>query len=230
MSNTPIIKKIVNFAYEKFTKNPGEFLLISGMIGWAASCVNQTVAILINDKIPKKQKYFLIPQEITDGIVNVLLFAIFTRSFTRIGERLAETGRMLTPKLKNTLVNEFKLGDKLGKSDFNIKNIAQMQDSSLGYKENFSSEFKQFHTGVGFIFSAIGSVISCDFVTPFVRNKIASNRQKASLEKDKAQQESIQPYLPALPAQNKPDKDNRVVKPVTVNLPPRITTGGGMRI
>jgi hypothetical protein len=229
MSNTPMIKRIANFAYEKFTKNPGEFLLISGMISWAASCVNQTVAILINDKIPKKQKYFLIPQEITDGIVNVILFAVFTRSFTRIGERLVETGRMLTPKLKNTLLNEFKVGDKLGKTNFNIKNTDQMNELCPNkYNEKFSNEFKQFHTGVGFMFSAIGSVISCDFVTPFVRNKIASSRQKQALEKDKQQQESFQPYTPILPAQNRFGTDD-YKKQASLNSP-IIKTGGSMRV
>ena len=213
MANTPFVKRIANFAYEKFTKNPGEFLLISGMIGWAASCFNQTMAIIFNEKIPKEQKYFLIPQEITDGIVNVCLFAVFTRSCTRLGEKLVETGKLLTPKLKKTLVEDFKVGDKIGNIKFNIKELKQMDDSlpeaAKETSEKFRTEFNQFHKGISFAFSTMGSVISYDLVTPFVRNKIASHRQKAALERDKAKQELQLPDVTTnILAQNSLSMDN----------------------
>lgn len=216
MNKPPMMKQIANFFFDKFGKNPGEFLLVSGMIAWAASCVNQLVAILINKKIPKEQKYFLIPQEITDGIVNVILFAVFTRSFTRVGERLVETGRLLTPKLRKTLVEDFKLGDKLGKVDFNIKDISQMNETNKeAFKEEFSSDFKKFSAGITFTFSTIGSIISCDFVTPFVRNKIAANRQKKALARDKELLDLQKAHTPILPAQNDiktPEKDKSETK------------------
>lgn len=216
MNKPPMIKQIANFFFDKFAKKPGEFLLIAGTIGWAASCVNQLVAILINKEIPKEQKYFLVPQEITDGIVNVILFAVCTRSFTRIGERLVETGRMLTPKLRKTLVEEFKLSDRLGKTDFNIKEIPQMNEiNKETFKEEFSSDFKKFFAGVSFAFSTFGSVVSCDFVTPFVRNKIAAGRQKKALARDKELLDLQKAYTPILPAQNDitaPEKDKPETK------------------
>lgn len=201
MSKPPMSKQIANFFFDKFGKNPGNFLLVSGMIAWGASCVNQLVAVLINKKIPKEQKYFLIPQEITDGIVNVLLFAVFTRSFTRVGERLVETGRMLTPELREELVKK-NLGEKLGKADFNIKETEYMQELSSQFDEDFSKKFNNFYKGASFVFSTIGSIISCDFVTPFVRNKIAAGRQKKALARDKELFELQKINTPILPAQN----------------------------
>lgn len=227
MANTPFVKKVANFAYENFTKHPGEFLLISGMISWAASCVNQIVAIALNKKIPKEQKYFLVPQEITDGIVNVTLFALFTRSFTRVGERLVETGRLL-PKNVRTKLKAF--NNELGKPDFDIeKKVPVLEETnSSGFNKTDFHKYKDFHKGIGFIFSTIGAIISCDFVTPFVRNKIASARQKAALEKDKSnQQPSIQPYVPVLPAQNKLDKNDS--KLTAINTP-HVTTSGSMKV
>ena len=93
------VKAPINFIYKHFAQNTGSFLLWSGIVGWTASCVNQVIAIVSNDKLTSKQKKFMIPQEITDGIVNTMLFAIFTRSFTKFGEKFITSGKWATKNL-----------------------------------------------------------------------------------------------------------------------------------
>lgn len=240
MNNTPLMKKAANFIYERFTKNVGSFLLWVGITGWVISCINQTVAILINDKIPTKQKKFLIPQEISDGIVNTVLFAAFTRSFTKVGEKMVQSGRLATKELRDiykTKLHEGKTIESLIKTEMekggktlNISELPVMNDKSVsGFNKEHNKKYFNFADGVSFVFSTVGSIISCDFVTPFVRNKIASARQKAYLDKQKAnEQEPIQPYLPVLPAHNKTGKDEDK-KPVNLNAI-RTTSSGSMRV
>lgn len=252
MSNTPFLKKTANFVYNKFSTNVGSFLLWAGIAGWALSCVNQTVAILINDKIPTKQKKFMIPQEIADGVINTLLFAFFTRSFTKVGEKLVQSGRLATKDLRNmykTKMHEGKTFESLikneienptkGKKAFRISELPVMNDKTVkGFNVDDNKKYFNFAAGVSFVFSTVGSIISCDFVTPFVRNKIASGRQKQyllaqeKLEKQKQDKETadlVAINTPVLPTHNKPDNDKRV-KLASVSPALRITTGGGMKI
>lgn len=203
MNKPPVMKRIANFVYEKFAGNFGNFLLISGAIGWAASCVNQTVAIMINDKIPKEQKYFLIPQEITDGIVNTLLFIGFTRTITRFGEGFVESGKWANTRIRAKL-RAHGLDKKIEEAKFNILKQPQLMPFDPKFDKKFSKEYYKFADGISFAFSTLGAVISCDFVTPFVRNKIAAHRQKQSLERDRLAMEKI--AGPAQPMQNDLDK------------------------
>lgn len=244
MDKTSFVKTIVNKAYQNFSQNPGSFLLWAGIIGWIASCVSQTVAIVSNDKISDKQKKFLIPQEITDGIVNTLLFAFFTRSLTKFGEKLVHNGKIATKTLaelyQTTKVEQFgnktikeligteveilKNGKKI-KQVFHIGETVNMIDPTEA-KGGISKIYWPFATGVIFAFSTLGSIISCDAVTPLVRNKFASYRQKQALEKDKLQKEPVMlPDPPALPAQNKPAQDSHRPKLTSIT-----SSSGSMRI
>lgn len=229
MDKTSFVKTIVNKAYQNFSQNPGSFLLWAGIIGWIASCVSQTVAIVSNDKISDKQKKFLIPQEITDGIVNTLLFAFFTRSLTKFGEKLVHNGKIATKTLaelyKTTEVDGRTIASAIKtEKNFNIGKAVNMIDPTEA-KGGISKIYWPFATGVIFAFSTLGSIISCDAVTPFVRNKIASYRQKQALEKDKLQKEPVMlPEPHALPAQNKPAQDSHRPKLTS------ITSNGSMRV
>lgn len=247
MNNTPLMKKAVNFVYEKFTKNVGSFLLWVGITGWIISCVNQTIAILINDKIPTKQKKFLIPQEISDGIINTILFAAFTRSFTKVGEKMVQSGRLATKELRDiykTKLHEGKTIESLIKTEMesinknsgkalNISELPVMNDKSVsGFNQEHNKKYFNFADGVSFVFSTIGSIISCDFVTPFVRNKIASARQKQYLlsqQNTENKQQPVDPVVinsPVLPAQNKIGTDT--YRPKVANM--ALTSKGSMRV
>ena len=68
----PLTKYVSNFFMDiknslmrSFGEDPGKMLLHTGTLGWILSSLAQVMAVVLNDKIPKKQKTFLIPQEIT---------------------------------------------------------------------------------------------------------------------------------------------------------------------
>lgn len=227
MSNTPFTKKVTNFVYKEFAGKPGKFLTCVGIVGWIASSISQTIAIITNDKIPEAQKKFLIPQEISDAIVNIISFAVITYSFTRAGEKLVESGKIASEALRNDL-KRLALDKKVCTKDFNIAKLPEINELNPKFDEKFSKNYYEVADGVSFISNIIGSVISCNLVTPLLRNKIASSRQKASLEKDKAKQESIQPYIPVLPAQNRLGIDN-YKKQASLN-PLSINTSGSIKI
>lgn len=223
MAKPPIIKQIANYVYKNFTNDPGHFLLVSGAIGWAASCVNQTVAIMINDKIPKEQKYFLIPQEITDGIVNTLLYIGITKSFNVFGKRFVESGRWASPKIRKWLEEAKK---PVCTDNFNITKQQELNPLDSKFDEKLSDEYFAFSDGIKFAFCTLGAVVSCDFVTPFVRNKIAALRQKKSLERDRIAMEKI--AGPAQPMQNDLDKEPK--KALSYYNNPYTTLNGRMKI
>ena len=113
---------------KKYGDNLGKMLIHTGVIGWILSSAAQVAAIVINDKIPKEQKMFLIPQEIADAGVNIVL---------------------RDAKLPNNLVEDF----------------------------------KKFDSGIDFISTTLGSILSCNIVTPIIRNEIAAERQKSGIAK-----------------------------------------------
>lgn len=170
----PSFNTILANIYKTYHSNPGKMLIHTGVIGWVMSSFAQIVAILVNDKIPKEQKMFLIPQEAADAAANILSFYLVTRSFTAIGNKLVKTGKWLPANVKNYLIkNNF--GDKLGKLDFDISKI------KLPYR--IKRSYKLFDNGMDVAATTAGSILSCNIITPVLRNAYASHRQKQSIEK-----------------------------------------------
>jgi len=68
-----------------FVANTGEdqarMLMKLSALAWILSSASQIAAIAWNNKLSKKEKSFLIPQEMFDGAVNVGLFLTLTQGF-----------------------------------------------------------------------------------------------------------------------------------------------------
>ena len=105
--------KCKTYLYTHYGENPGKMLVHTGVLGWILSSAAQVLAVVVNDKIPAKEKMFLIPQEFADAGVNILSFYLVTNSFTAVGNKLVKSGKLLTPKLKK-FVDEQKI-QELGK-------------------------------------------------------------------------------------------------------------------
>lgn len=223
MNILPYVKRSANYAYEHMTKNPGSMFLITGSLGWILSSIAQVTAVVINKKIDKKEKKFLIPQEIADAAVNITSFYLLTKNFTKLGEHFVKTGRLATKELRSLYKNE-KIGEqtiesllgskvsvtKNGKTklkDFDISGLKEINDKSAiaGFKQTLSEKYFHFADGITFISSIVGSIISCSIVTPIVRNKIAAHFQKKSLMKE---QKPLEPITPAVPFQHPLNNDN----------------------
>ena len=169
--NSPdsLFSKLKTYLYKNYGENPGKMLVHTGVFGWILSSMAQVGAICVNDKIPKEQKSFLIPQEIADAGINILSFYLLTTSCKNLATKLVSCGKLKSKTIKDFLKSQ-NLNDKVGKLDFNIEKL-----------DNYNSikkEYKSFKNGVDVLASVVGSIISCNIVTPILRNKYASMRQK----------------------------------------------------
>ncbi len=227
MTKPLFIEKIANTVYKEFAGKPGKFLLIVGTIGWTASAISQTIAIILNDKIPTVQKKFLIPQELADAAVNIAAFFALTRSFTKFGEKFVKSGRLATPKIREFLA-KYKLDANIGQKDFNILKTPQLNELHKDFDKGFSKAYYNLADGVSFISSTIGSVISCNIITPILRNKFASHRQKAYLAEEKEKRDTMIPAPIVLPAQNRFGIED-YKKQASLNAP-KVNTSGVMKV
>ena len=156
-------------------------LVHTGVLGWILSSAAQVAAVVFNDKISSKEKMFLIPQECADAAVNILSFYIVTNSFKAIGSKLVSTGKY---------IQKAGLEDKVGKVTTDIK-----KDMTGAIRQ----EYTDFKSGVDVITSTVGSIISCNLITPVLRNQYAASKQKEILAKRNMQKNNPeQPEKPKI--------------------------------
>lgn len=176
---------VKNYLYKNYGEAPGKMLVHTGVLGWILSSAAQVTAVVFNDKISPKEKVFLIPQECADAAVNILSFYIVTNTFKNIGSKLVSTGKLATPKIKNYIKNN-NLTDKVGKITADIK---------TGMRGDIREHYTDFKNGVDVITSTAGSILSCNIITPILRNQYAANKQKEILaRKNINTDDSPKPY------------------------------------
>lgn len=162
--------------YKNYGENPGKMLVHTGVLGWILSSLAQVSAVVFNDKISPEQKTFLIPQEMADAAVNILSFYVITSSFKNLASKLVSTGKLATKPIKDFLSkNGVSAAEHIGKLGFNIEKMANFQE--------IKNDYKPFKNGVDVVASTVGSIISCNIVTPILRNEYAARRQKKALAK-----------------------------------------------
>ena len=184
----PLTKYVSNFFMDiknslmrSFGEDPGKMLLHTGTLGWILSSLAQVMAVVLNDKIPKKQKTFLIPQEIADSGINICSFYIFTNSFTKLANKMVSTGKWRTPAI-DAFLKKYNLKKHIGSYDFNIKDLANFDE--------IKSSYKAIASGNAIAASTIGSIISCNLVTPILRNKFAAHKQQQAIARMEAVEQS----------------------------------------
>ncbi|MBQ8460666.1 hypothetical protein IJ541_11290 [bacterium] len=168
-----MFRKVINQIAKAYGHKPGKMLVHTGVIGWVLSSLAQISAIVFNDKIPKEQKMFLIPQEMADAGINIISFYLITQGFKNVANKLVKTGRWLPKSVKDFLVYKG-AADKLGKGSFDVYRSNLLTPSGL-------KRYNSFKNGIDVIGTTIGSVISCNLVTPVARNEIASDSQKKGI-------------------------------------------------
>lgn len=175
MSSASLFKGVNDYIARHYGENPGKMLIHTGVIGWVLSSAAQVAAIVINDKIPKEQKMFLVPQEMSDAAVNIASFYLITQSFKSVAAKLVNTGKW-APKVLRDFLNNNKLADKVGKADFNVFKDVQLPKET-------QSQLNSFNDGVDLVATTVGSILSCNIVTPLLRNEIAAHGQKRGIQR-----------------------------------------------
>ena len=164
-----ILEKI----YTTFLNNPGKMLIQTSVVGWALSSLAQIAAIVMNEKIPKEQKMFLVPQEFMDGVVNILSFFFVTKTFTTVANKLVNQGKWL-PKNLVDILKKSDTAKKLGKAGFDV-----LEHGNLS--KELTNDFLGWRAGIDVGATLAGSVLSCNLITPLLRNLYASKRQHGSI-------------------------------------------------
>ena len=158
--------------YKNYGENPGKMLVHTGVLGWILSAMAQVSAVVFNDKISKEQKSFLIPQEMADAAINIISFYVITSSFKNLASKLVSTGKLSTIKIKNYINSKVKNpSEYIGNLNTNIeKDFPELK-----------GDYKAFKNGVDVVASTVGSIISCNIVTPVLRNEYAAQKQREAI-------------------------------------------------
>ena len=162
-----------NYLYKHYGEEPGKMLVHTGVLSWTLSAAAQVMAIVFNDKISKKEKLFLIPQECADAGINILSFYLVTNAFTNFGTKLVKTGKLTTPLI-----------DKYIKDNKIKENEKITTDISPKMPPDVLNEFKSLKSGISVLTNTVGSILSCNILTPILRNEYAARKQKEILTKE----------------------------------------------
>lgn len=184
-----------SYIFKKYSKDPGNMLVHTGVIGWFLSSAAQIFAIAINDQLSPKEKMFLIPQEIADAVVNCVSFYTFTNGVKYIGKKLTNTGKLRNKAVSDILKDrglilekgQQRVDGKVYAGDWNF-DITKLD----GYKEHIEKDFKPFNNGVEVATGLVGSIISSNLITPIFRNYYAAHKQKSLVARSEAKQDVSQ--------------------------------------
>ncbi|MCQ2739392.1 MAG: hypothetical protein MJ237_04105 [bacterium] len=166
------------FIYKSFKDDTANMLIWTGVAGWALSSVAQIIAILVNPKFSDEKKGFLLPQEVADAAVNIASFFLITRVSRKIVLNAFKSGKFASSGVREFLnKNKNIYGDKVGKLDFNLDEVAEKFMPSKVKDEYLST--KSFATTMATIG---GGIVASNIITPILRNKVASKAQKSYIE------------------------------------------------
>ena len=175
------LQKNLNWIYENFKKDTSKMLIATGTLGWALSSLAQGLAIVANPKISNEKKSFLLPQELMDSAVNVGGFFLFTMFTKKCINKMASTGKIAPQSVRNFLNSHSEYKNKVGKLDFNLDDVLNNRPELAKVNDSYQS-YKNFVTTMGTIGA---SVLSCNIITPVIRNFTASNVQKTYIDMQK---------------------------------------------
>lgn len=192
-------KSFAETVYKQFGSSSGKMLLVTSAIGVALSTLAQAGAILFNDKYSVSQKAFMIPQELTEGVISIASLFIITTPIQMLAKKYSTTGKVLTRDLKNYM-QKHNIMDKRGSLDFNLKThiestIDGLKNSDVfikstdaeklttqNYYTNILQKYNVLEDTNSAIATAAGSILSTAVILPYLRNYSASYYQKINMK------------------------------------------------
>ena len=200
MNKEPFIRKSVNWIYKHFEKGSGAMILITSLTGMGLSTLAQTCAIIFNKKYTDKQKAFMIPQELTEGIINIGSMLLITKPTQRFVRKLVKTGKIATKKTLEYM-EESGLADKRGAKNFDIKIYIQEKLARITKSEEFKvipdsekdsflarhidvlDSYNVYADSISAITTTAGSALSIAVLAPLIRNSVAAKYQKINMNR-----------------------------------------------
>lgn len=136
----PALEKI----WKAYSEDIGRSLIHLGALGWLLSAAAQVTMIAKNKDIDKKEKQFLIPQEIADGVINVGLYYTICKGIKKGCEMMLENGVIMTKKSFDTIM-QIKQSSQSVK-DFVRGTTEYFYHSGLLKKKNSVGRLTDFYT------------------------------------------------------------------------------------
>ena len=156
--------------------NRANFLKITGVTGLVLSCLAQTCAIIFNPKINRKEKSFLVPQELADGILNSSLFWFITSKTSEFAKKLVLAKKIIPGSIDKILKNYSTGGKTFLNTEKHFLNFLEQNGGVCAKNTGLS-----LLNGAGLIGMLAGSILSVNIITPLIRNKIATYVQQNKL-------------------------------------------------
>ena len=172
----PLLKHQLGKLAGASSSKMGDILILTSIAGWFASSAAQIFGIAVNKNYTHDQKKFMITQEATDALTNIVLYFGVTKSLTALTSHMVKTGK-LAPKSIVQFMRDNKLLPFRGQFGFDITKATGFEQAGLRGAYN---GFKCFAEAAA---ATIGGVISSNIITPVVRNSYASYRQNKYKEK-----------------------------------------------
>lgn len=151
----------------------GNLLIFTSIGGWVSSSAAQIFGIATNKKYSNSQKRYMISQEAADACVNIGSYLMFTQPLVLLSSKLLSTGK-IAPKEIVDLMKATKTLAKRGQWDFDVTKLA-------GFGGKVKNTYDMFKGFTGSVAALAGGIISSNIITPILRNKIASRKQKKYL-------------------------------------------------
>lgn len=184
-------------------KNTDRVVIALGAVGLLVSMLAQLSSIKSNKKLSEEKRTFLLNQEMADGLTNTALFFGITTLLSSFAKKQLDTGKLLTPAIKkqieeasirigksfDDIIKSAKtdkkghdIGEVIKQSDIFIK-VQEMATAKIPKDEikPFQAEadtFSRTRSGLGMIATVFGSILSTNFISPIVRNKISNHMQE----------------------------------------------------
>lgn len=164
-------------------------LIVLGAFGWFVSMFAQMAGIKSNKKLSEDKKKFLLAQEKNEGICNIGLYVLFTSTLASVSESLYKKGKILSAETKKILDT---FADKNGLSSIDdvFKNAKKAKKSVVDYIKSVDKniDITPFtrKSGLGVAATIVASILSCNIVTPIIKNKMAYHalkKQEAKIPK-----------------------------------------------
>lgn len=165
--------------------SPDAILIVLGAFGWFISMLAQLGAIKSNDKLPEDKKKFLLLQEKNDGLCNIASYLLVTTTMSKFSKHLVEKGLIISKKITDDILRKNgkkafsgwqDIIKKINSKDINTpKNLTEFVANN--YPE-LSKDVVNFKKGIGVLATIVGSVISCNIITPILRNKMSNKALK----------------------------------------------------
>lgn len=196
MTTPSLYQKALAQIYKSYSHDVGKALVHMGTIGWLFSALAQVTMIATNKNIEKKEKKFLIPQEIADGAINVGLFFTISKLIKDYADNLVESGK-ISLETTEQILSKFRNDNQTKQSSLASianKNNKTVNKELLNLLKQGQKEFHGFKNGVGVIAAIGASVLASNIITPVCRNIVANKFQDKY--KNKIDRKPVYSYTP----------------------------------